>query len=332
MSFDLARPRPLKDAVLSLHGTGEAPVIRVERAVDDGAALEAVLARAEAMTAEGAAVLRIGVEAAVGVSERLMAMGAARRAGETTEILPGLLWQCAARWLPQARPPFPEVPVLTNGRRHPLRPETPTGTVYARAIPWLGRTLSFRTLTEPGDAALFSGWMNDERVAAVWDERGDLDRHRAYIADLQADPHTLPLFGCLDGRPFAYFELYWARESRLGAHYESGPYDRGWHVAIGDAAVRGRANLSAWLPSLMHYVFLDDPRTQRIVGEPRADHAQQIRNLHASGFGTIATIDFPHKRAALVSLTRDHFFRDRLWVPGAAAADATPRPAAVTPL
>ncbi|MDP4021016.1 GNAT family N-acetyltransferase [Methylobacterium sp. NEAU 140] len=318
-------------ARLALDGTEAEPRIRVEAADDAAAAAEAVLARAEALTAEDTRAHRVLAKfgAHPAAADRLVALGAARRTGEGAEILPGLLWQCAGRWLPAPRPPFPELYTVTGGRRHPLRPETAPGTVYARAIPWLGRTLSFRTMTEPGDVALFSGWMNDPRVAAIWEEAGSLEAHGAYIAGLQADPATLPLFGCLDGAPFGYFELYWARESRLGPLYEAGPYDRGWHVAIGDAAVRGRAHLSAWLPALMHYLFLDDPRTARIVGEPRSDHAQQIRNLHGSGFGTVATIDFPHKRATLVSLTREHFFRDRLWVPGAAAADATPRPPAI---
>ena len=305
-------------------------MIRVVAAAGEDAAA-AVLARAEALTAEDKQVLRIRVEVDdhPGITENLIAFGAARRVREGAEILPGLLWQCASLWMPQARPPFPALPTITDGRRHPLRPETPSGIVYARTIPWLGRTLSFRTMTEPGDVALFSVWMNDPRVAEVWQERGTLSEHAAYIARLQDYPASLPLFGCLDGAPFGYFELYWARESRLGPLYDADPYDRGWHVAIGDAAVRGRAQLSAWLPSLMHYLFLDDPRTVRIVGEPRADHAQQIRNLHGSGFGTIATVDFPHKRAMLVSLSREHFFRDRLWVPGAAVADAVPRPPAV---
>ncbi|MEE7490739.1 GNAT family N-acetyltransferase [Methylobacterium oryzae] len=314
---------------LTLGGTRDAPVIRLAEPVEPAAAAEAILARAEALTAEDTQVLRIGVAADPATYGRLLDLGAARPAGDGVEILPGLLWQCAARWLPAARPPFPELFTVTAGRRHPLRPRTPAGTVYARAIPWLGRRLSFRTMTEPGDVALFSAWMNDPRVAAVWQETGTLEAHAAYIAALRADPATLPLFGCLDGKPFGYFELYWARESRLGPLYESGPYDRGWHVAIGDAAVRGRPYLSAWLPSLMHYLFLDEPRTRRVVGEPRADHAQQIRNLHGSGFATIATVDFPHKRAALVALSREHFVRDRLWVPGAAAADAAPRPPAV---
>ena len=321
--------RSREEVRLAVEGSREAPVIRVGEPAGPEAAAEAILARAESLTAEDTRVLRIGVEAGAGAIERLLALGAARRLRGGIEILPGLLWQCAARWLPGARPPFPALFTVTEGRRHPLRPETPAGTVYARAIPWLDRTLSFRTLTEPGDIALFSAWQNDPRVAAIWQETGTLAEHAGYIARLQADPASLPLLGCLDGAPFGYFELYWAREGRLGSLAELGPYDRGWHVAIGDGAVRGRPYLSAWLPSLMHYLFLDEPRTQRIVGEPRADHAQQIRNLHASGFATIATVDFPHKRAALVALSREHFVRDRLWVPGAAAADAGPRPPAV---
>lgn len=326
---DVARPDTGDEpAGLAWAGSRDVPVVRYSGAPSPEA-VEAILAGAERLTAADTRAQRILVEADPAIGARLCALGAARRVRDGVEILPGLLWQCAGRWLPQARPAFPELFTVTAGRRHPLRPETPSGIVYARAIPWLGRTLTFRTLTEPGDIALFSGWMNDPRVAAIWEESGSLAAHAALIARLQADPATLPLFGCLDGHPFGYFELYWARESRLGPLYESGPYDRGWHVAIGDPAVRGRPYLSAWLPSLMHYLFLDEPRTARIVGEPRADHAQQIRNLHASGFGTVATIDFPHKRAALVALSREHFVRDRLWVPGAAAADAAPRPPAV---
>ena len=70
----------------------------------------------------------------------------------------------------------------------------------------------------------------------------------------------------------------------------------------------------------MHYMFLDDPRTQRIVGEPAASHAQQIRNLDRSGFAKVKHVDFPHKRALLVQLLRERFFADRLWAPGRAGA------------
>ena len=125
----------------------------------------------------------------------------------------------------------------------------------------------------------------------------------------------LPLIGCFGDVPFGYFEVYWAKENRIAPFYDADDYDRGWHVVVGEDAYRGRRYISAWLPSLMHYMFLDDCRTQRIVGEPAAAHSQQLRNLELSGFAKIKNFDFPHKRATLVMLLRERFFGDRLWLP-----------------
>jgi acetyl CoA:N6-hydroxylysine acetyl transferase len=86
-------------------------------------------------------------------------------------------------------------------------------------------------------------------------------------------------------------------------------------VLVGESAFRGKQFATAWLTSISHYLFLDDPRTQRVVGEPRADHAQQIRNLDRSGFAKIKEFDFPHKRALLISMLRERYFGERLWLP-----------------
>ncbi len=212
---------------------------------------------------------------------------------------------------------YPQTHVLTNGRYHPRRAPKPRGTLYARHIPWLDRTLSFRVAEIDRDLERFHRWQNDPRVAVFWQEEGDLAKHRAYLDAQLADPHTMPLIASLDGEAFGYFEVYWAKENRLGAFYDAQDYDRGWHVLIGESHVRGRAHICAWLPSLVHFMFLDDARTQRIVGEPRADHHQQIRNLDRSGFAKVKEFDFPHKRAMLVMLLRERYFADRLWVPRA---------------
>lgn len=233
-----------------------------------------------------------------------------------------LFWQRPEPWL-RTSPgvPYPQMHVMTGGIRHPRRRPKPQGTVYARYIPWLGQSLSLRAFDPAIDLDRFHRWMNDPRVARIWDEAGDRAKHEAYAAKLAADPHMLPLVGCFDGNPFAYFELYWAKENRLGPHYDAQDYDRGWHVLVGEEAYRGRAWISAWLPSLMHYMFLDDPRTQRIVGEPAASHGQQIRNLERSGFAKLKHVDFPHKRAMLVMLLRERYFGDRLWLPASSGND-----------
>ncbi|MFE1599078.1 GNAT family N-acetyltransferase [Methylobacterium sp. ID0610] len=244
----------------------------------------------------------------------------------------GMLWQRPEPWLSHlARRDYPALPVMTEGRRHPRRPPKPTGTLYSRFLPWLGLSIAFRAASL-ADLDQLHRWMNDPRVDAVWGEAGPREKHAAYLAGLIADPHMIPLIGSFGGEPFGYFEIYWAKENRLAPFYDAHDYDRGWHVLIGEERFRGRPYVSAWLPSLMHALFLDDPRTDRIVGEPRADHAQQLRNLERSGFARIKTFDFPHKRAALVTLSRERFFGERLWAPNPAqvrpAAEEPARPAA----
>jgi acetyl CoA:N6-hydroxylysine acetyl transferase len=249
-------------------------------------------------------------------ARELLNYGLAVATGENLTLLPELTMQRRDNWLVDAaRPPLPQFYVMTDGKRHPRRSPKPDGLVYARFIPWLAEVISFRVANLGDDLHLLHRWMNDPRVDAFWSEAGDLEKHRAYLSKILDDPHMLPLIGCFGGAPFGYFEVYWAKENRIAPFYDADDYDRGWHVLVGEDAYRGRRYISAWLPSLMHYMFLDDCRTQRIVGEPAAAHAQQIRNLELSGFAKIKNFEFPHKRATLVMLLRERFFGDRLWLP-----------------
>ncbi|AYG68766.1 MULTISPECIES: GNAT family N-acetyltransferase [unclassified Rhizobium] len=250
-----------------------------------------------------------------GVAKRLVEAGAIERRGDRLIVRSESFFQQARSWIGSVPAAYPEVPVLTNNVLHPQRPPKPVGPAYERFIPWLNTQLGFHVADIDADLQHFHRWMNDPRVAVIWEDRGDLSYHRDFIARRLADPRTLPLIGTFGGVPFGYFELYWAKEDRIGPHYEADGYDRGWHVAIGEDDFRGKAFVSAWLPSLMHYMFLADLRTRRIVGEPIHHHAQQIRNLDRSGFAKVKHIQFPHKKALLVMLLRERFFMDRLLSP-----------------
>jgi RimJ/RimL family protein N-acetyltransferase len=226
-----------------------------------------------------------------------------------------LLWQYAPLWMAQTGPAYPMRYTMTGEKRHPLRPPKPHGLVYARYIPWLRRTMTLHAATVERDLGSLHRWMNDPDVAYFWQEEGDEEKHRRYLQGLIDDPHMLPLVASFDGEPFGYFEVYWAKENRIAPFYDAQDHDRGWHVLIGEPAFRGKAFLTAWFPAIQHFQFLDDPRTQRIVGEPRADHHRQIANLDRAGFSKVKEFDFPHKRAMLVMLLRERFFGEGLYLP-----------------
>ncbi|MFS2154201.1 GNAT family N-acetyltransferase [Rhizobium sp. Rhizsp42] len=225
-----------------------------------------------------------------------------------------MFWQAARLWSPTQAVPYPRHDVYDGRTFHPLRPPKPSGRVYARFIPWLGGELTLDVATL-GDLPDVHRWMNQPRVNEFWQEAGDELRHRRYLEGMFADPHIIPLIARFEGRSFGYFEVYWAKEDLIGPFCAAGDYDRGCHVIIGEEACRGRAWFTAWLPSLLHFMFLDDPRTERIVQEPQADHHRQLRNLQRSGFSRTGTVELPNKRAAIVEISRRKFFSDRLWHP-----------------
>jgi len=230
--------------------------------------------------------------------------------GDDLRIERDMFWQLPGAFL---RAPstagFPRHLVIdAQGRRHPVRPPKPEGEVYRRFDARLGAWMSLRALDLEADLARFNRWQNSPRVARFWQEEGDLDQHRRYLQALRDDPRALTLLGCLDDEPFAYFEAYWAKEDRIAPFYGVDDYDRGIHMLVGEEHHRGAHKVAAWLGALCHYLFLDEPRTQRIVAEPRADNGRMIEHLQRQGFYREKEFDFPHKRAALMVLPRDTFF------------------------
>lgn len=193
---------------------------------------------------------------------------------------------------------------MTATASHPQRPAKPQGEVYRRFDPQLGAWISLRTLDIELDLERFNRWQNTPRVLAFWDEGGSLDDHRQYLEKLADDPHTLTLIGCFDDQPFAYFEAYWAKEDRIAPFYDAGDYDRGIHMLVGEQVHRGPHKVASWLSALTDYLLQDDPRTRRIVAEPRADNDKMIGYMQAQGYARIKEFDFPHKRAALMVLER----------------------------
>ncbi|MBO0662309.1 acetyltransferase [Jiella sp. MQZ9-1] len=195
-----------------------------------------------------------------------------------------------------------------DGRDHPRRPPKPAGCFYQRYDRQSETTVGLETLDLDRHLDLFHKWQNEPRVAYFWEENKSKAELADYLSVRIANPSILPVIASFDGDPAGYLEFYWGREDRLGAYYASDPWDRGWHGLIGETKHLGRNKTAAWIKSLTHYLFLDCPMTEKVVGEPRADNVKLLRYTGPIGYRKIREFDFPHKRAALMHCERDEFF------------------------
>ncbi|KAK6505316.1 hypothetical protein TWF481_007222 [Arthrobotrys musiformis] len=210
--------------------------------------------------------------------------------------------------------------ILSNGViRHPKRPLPPP-----RQLPFYTRhcisdkvnsVFKLRPV-DMSDLDLIHRWMNNPRVSEFWGEQGPIEHQKKFLENCLASKHSFTAIGSwndldADGnltgwRDACFFDIYWVKEDHL-ARYANNvqDWDRGVHLLVGEDWARGRS--TAWLDSIVHFMFLSDSRTQSVYLEPRVDNELFIRLLTRYGFYKVKDFAFPHKQAALMKLDRDYW-------------------------
>ncbi|KAL5534935.1 hypothetical protein ACEPAF_3025 [Sanghuangporus sanghuang] len=240
----------------------------------------------------------------------------------------GPLWNNSRGWLRYTADyvPFPHTPSFTRSSlviaQHPLRPPKPPPgqTIYARYVKPIGKMLTFHMIDvgSKEDMDAFHRWMNDPRVHAGWGEAGDEEKHRGYVRSMMDEPSVLPLVMSWDGERMGYAELVWIKENHV-ATYVPGigaqDYDRGLHVLVGEDKYRGHEFSQAWFRSLTHYMFLADPRTWRIIGEPKRINGPIIRTSEDAGMHLeTKSFYFPYKHSVMTMNLRERLFKEDMFL------------------
>lgn len=197
-------------------------------------------------------------------------------------VLRRAFWQIS---YPFIKLPSPVVYMLSgHGVRHPVR-RRPARSLYRRHVPELNEIVSFR-MVRVDDVETVNRWMNTPRVAEFWGEGGPVRATADFLCKNLQKMHSFPVIGSWeevaskDGQvagtgieqPFGYFEVYWVKEDLLGQYCDAQDWERGLHVLVGEDRFRGPRRVKAWLGSLLHFCFCDDPRTMRVTLEPRVDN------------------------------------------------------------
>lgn len=231
-------------------------------------------------------------------------------AEKLTRVSRESFFQIPNRWhRPGANSPRPELWTHTNYIAHPERPLIPAGLIYQRYLTSTGKTIQFTSFDLNRHLDVFHDWHHQAFIADIWELNKPKAELAQYILDLQTDPHVEPIIYQIDGKPVGYIELYWCVEDRLGPYYPSEPYDRGIHFLIGNTDYLGPDNFKNLIRSLTHMAFLQDIRSRRVMGEPKASNQRLLKYLpDMPSWNKLYEFDFPHKRAALLQCRRQDFF------------------------
>ncbi|ESZ98125.1 hypothetical protein SBOR_1504 [Sclerotinia borealis F-4128] len=159
------------------------------------------------------------------------------------------------------------------------------------------------------DLQLLNRWMNVPRVNKFWGCSGPIATQEKFLKENLTSNHSFPVIGLWNGKPFGYFEMYWAKEDILGKHVGDsvGDFDRGVHVLVGEDEYRGKHRVQCWITALAHWALVQDYRTNSFVLEPRVDNERFISHLQEAGFVKEREITFPHKQSAFMKLRRECF-------------------------
>ena len=110
--------------------------------------------------------------------------------------------------------------------------------------------------------------------------------------------------GFFNGKPAFLVEFYKAKEDRIGAYYEAGEGDYGFHILMAPVEKRIPDFTFHVFKVIMDFMFSED-KVERLIVEPDARNEKiHVLNKRA-GFEYQGVVELPEKTAHLAFCTRE---------------------------
>lgn len=180
--------------------------------------------------------------------------------------------------------------------------------LYQRYFTRIQKTITLRLFDLTHDLERFIAWNKNPRIAKYWQLDKTEAEVKAYLKNIDDSPHHQAAIIEIDHEPVGYAELYWTAHDPISQYYDYHVTDRGFHLLIGEDSFLGVDTTQSVFKAIMHYLYLSDHHTQRVIVEPDKHNQRFIKYMHIlPGWQLIKEADLPDKRAAIFMTHRQDF-------------------------
>lgn len=185
--------------------------------------------------------------------------------------------------------------------------------LYHRYLTTIQKAITFRLIDLAKDLEQFITWQQNPRIAKYWQLDKSRNEAKDYLEKTLAEPHHQAVIIEINHEPIGYTEFYWVAHDAIAEHYDHYNTDRGFHLLIGEDSFLGVENTKSVFQAIMHYLYLTDNRTQRIIVEPDKHNHRFIKYMQIiPGWRLIKEADLPDKKAVIFMAHRNDFMLENV--------------------
>jgi len=180
--------------------------------------------------------------------------------------------------------------------------------LYQHYFSNIQKTIIIRLFDISKDEERFIAWHQNPRVAKYWQLNGSREKAQLYLEKILSETHNEIAIMEINNEPVGYGEFYWAAYDSISQYYDYQDGDRGFHLLIGENLFLGIENTKSIFTAIMHYLYLANDQTQRLIVEPDKHNHQFIKYMQIlPGWQFIKEANLSDKKAAIFMCHRSDF-------------------------